>query len=126
MFKIDSNTKQIMITRGDIGTITVSALNEDETDYEFQVGDIIRFGVFTKKNMNDIKLQKDVEVITATTEVDINLNSEDTTIGDIINKPVDYWYEIQLNPDTEPQTLIGYDDEEGARLFTLYPEGVKE
>ena len=126
MFKIDSNTKQIMITRGDIGTITVSALNDDETDYEFQVGDIIRFGVFTKKNMNDIKLQKDVEVITATTEVDINLSSEDTTIGDIINKPVDYWYEIQLNPDTEPQTLIGYDDEEGARLFTLYPEGVKE
>lgn len=126
MFKIDSNTKQIMITRGDIGTITVSALNDDGTDYEFKTGDIIRFGVFTKKNMNDIKLQKDVEVITATTEVDINLNSEDTTIGDIINKPVDYWYEIQLNPDTEPQTLIGYDDEEGARLFTLYPEGVKE
>ncbi len=126
MFKIDSNTKQIMITRGDIGTISVSALNDDGTDYEFQVGDIIRFGVFTKKNMNDIKLQKDVEVITATTEVDINLSSEDTTIGDIINKPVDYWYEIQLNPDTEPQTLIGYDDEEGARLFTLYPEGVKE
>lgn len=126
MFKIDSNTKQIMITRGDIGTISVSALNDDETDYEFQVGDIIRFGVFTKKNMNDIKLQKDVEVLATTTEVDINLNSEDTTIGDIINKPVDYWYEIQLNPDTEPQTLIGYDDEEGARLFTLYPEGVKE
>ena len=61
----------------------------------------------------------------ATTSVDLSLDSTETTIGDIINKPVEYWYEIQLNPDTEPQTIIGY-DENGAKIFKLYPEGVKE
>lgn len=125
MFKIDNDTKQVMITRGDIGIIGVSALNSDGTDYEFKAGDVIRLGVFAKKDMSDIKLQKDVEVDSNKTIVDIELTKEDTTIGDIINKPVDYWYEIQLNPDTEPQTLIGY-DENGAKTFTIYPEGVKE
>lgn len=125
MFKIDSTTKQINITRGDIGTISISALNEDGEDYTFQVGDILRLGVFTAKNFNDIIFQKDIEVLEATTSVDLSLDSTETTIGDIINKPVEYWYEIQLNPDTEPQTIIGY-DENGAKIFKLYPEGVKE
>ena len=125
MFKIDSNTKQINITRGDIGTIVVSAKNEDESDYEFQVGDVIRLGVFVAKNYNNIVLEKDVNVLEATTSVDVDLESEDTTIGDIINKPITYWYEIQLNPDSNPQTIIGH-DEKGAKIFMLYPEGVKE
>ena len=123
--KIDSNTKQINITRGDIGIISVSAKNENDEDYTFQVGDIIRLGIFVAKNCNDNVLQKDVEVTEETTSVDIELNSADTTIGEIINKPATYWYEIQLNPDTNPQTIIGY-DEAGAKLFVLYPEGVKK
>ena len=125
MFKIDTTTKQINITRGDVGIIAVSAKNEEGQDYEFQVGDIIRLGVFPAKDYSKVILQKDVEVTEQTTSVDLVLNSEDTTIGEIINKPVNYWYEIQLNPDTEPQTIVGY-DEEGAKLFTIYPEGVKE
>ena len=125
MFKIDSTTKQINITRGDIGTIVVSAKNEDQTDYEFKVGDIVRLGVFVAKDYKNIVLQKDIEVSSLSTTVDIPLNSTDTTIGSIINKPVSYWYEIQLNPDTEPQTIIGYDST-GAKIFMLYPEGVKE
>lgn len=125
MFKIDSNTKQINITRGDIGTIVVSAKNEDESDYEFQVGDVIRLGVFVAKDYNKIVLEKDVNVLEATTSVDVDLESEDTTIGDIISKPITYWYEIQLNPDSNPQTIIGH-DEKGAKIFMLYPEGVKE
>lgn len=124
MFKIDSN-KTIHITRGDIATIEFSALNSDGTSYTFQVGDLVRFGVFAKKNMNDLIFQKDVTVNEATTKVDIDLLEEDTKIGDIINKPVEYWYEIQLNPDTEPQTIIGY-DEDGAKVFKLYPEGTEE
>ena len=124
MFKIDSN-KTIHITRGDIATIEFSALNSDGTSYTFQVGDLVRFGVFTKKNMNDLIFQKDITVNEATTKVDIDLLEEDTKIGDIINKPVEYWYEIQLNPDTEPQTIIGY-DENGAKIFKLYPEGTEE
>ena len=57
--------------------------------------------------------------------VRIRLRREDTKIGDIIHKPVKYWYEVELNPDTEPQTIVGYDDD-GPKIFTLYPEGADE
>jgi len=43
-------------------------------------------------------------------------------IGDVINKPTDYWYEIEINPETKPQTIIGY-DENGEKILKLYPEG---
>lgn len=124
MFKVN-NDLSIHITRGDIGILGITAKNEDNTDYIFQVGDIIRLGVFEKKKFSLIKLQKDVTVQEQGTEVQISLNKEDTTIGDIINTPVDYWYEIQLNPETNPQTIIGY-DENGAKIFRLYPEGVEK
>lgn len=124
MFKVKDDMS-IHITRGDIGTIGVSANNKDGSSYTFQIGDVVRLGVFERKNFNSIKLQKDVIVQEENTEIDISLTKEDTTIGNIINKPVDYWYEIQLNPDTQPQTIIGY-DENKAKIFKLYPEGVEE
>ena len=124
MFKIDSN-KTIHITRGDIGTIEFSILNSDGTNYSFQVGDKVRLGVFASKDMSKLIFQKDIEINEVKTKVDIELTEEETKIGNIINKPVDYWYEIQLNPDTEPQTIIGY-DEDGAKIFKLYPEGTEE
>lgn len=124
MFKVN-NDLSIHITRGDIGLLGITAKNENGSDYTFQVGDIIRLGVFEKKKFSLIKLQKDVTVQQQGTEVQISLNKEDTTIGDIINTPVDYWYEIQLNPETNPQTIIGY-DENGAKIFRLYPEGVEK
>ena len=119
MFKIEGST--IKATRGDIGVVPVSAKNGD-TDYTFQVGDIVRFKVFKDKDCGCVELQKDVAVETETTEVIIPLVKEDTKIGDLIIKPTTYWYEVELNPDTNPQTIIGYDDE-GAKLFVLYPEG---
>jgi hypothetical protein len=67
-------------------------------------------------------LQKDTKVTSASTKVSISLLSADTKIGEYINKPTDYWYEIELNPDTAPQTIVGY-DEDGAKVFRLYPEG---
>lgn len=124
MFKVN-NDLSIHVTRGDIGLLGITAKNEDETDYVFQVGDIIRLGVFEKKKFSSIKLQKDITVQEQGTEVQMPLTKEDTTIGNIINAPVDYWYEIQLNPETNPQTIIGY-DENGAKIFKLYPEGVEE
>lgn len=123
MFKID-NKKNIHITRGDIGTIEFSIM-DGEVPYTFTNGDIVRIGVFAKNDMNTLIFQKDTEVTESATKVDIELTSEETKIGDIINKPVDYWYEIQLNPDTNPQTIIGYDDL-GAKIFKLYPEGTEE
>lgn len=124
MFKVNDDLS-IHVTRGDIGLLGITAKNEDESDYVFQIGDIVRLGVFEKKKFSSIKLQKDITVQEQGTEVQIPLNKEETTIDSIINAPVDYWYEIQLNPETNPQTIIGY-DENGAKIFRLYPEGVEE
>lgn len=123
MFKIEKDFS-IHITRGDIATLGISA-NGDNGIYEFQIGDIIRLGVFKKDNYSTIVLQKEITVNEKTTEVNLLLTSEDTKIGEIINAPVDYWYEIQLNPDTQAQTIVGY-DKKGAKIFRLYPEGVEE
>lgn len=122
MFKINNDTKEIDITRGDVGTIVVTAKNDDGTNYTFQVGDIVRFNVFRKKDVATVELQKNVTVKEETIEVNISLTGEDTKIGELINKPTKYWYEVELNPETNPQTIIGY-DEDGEKVFMLYPEG---
>lgn len=120
MFRIDQD-KTIHITRGDIAGINISAKKPDGTNYTFVAGDVVRLKVFDKKGCDCIKIQKDVEVREESLSVDIGLESRDTKIDTIINKPKEYWYEVELNPDTAPQTIIGYDD--GAKLFKLYPEG---
>ena len=121
MFKVEGTT--IKVTRGDIGAINITTKNEDGTAYTFQTGDIVRFKVFKNKDCGCVELEKDITVLEETTEVNISLTKEDTKIGNLISKPVTYWYEVELNPETNPQTIIGYDDVEGAKLFILYPEG---
>ena len=111
----------IYCTRGDAGAFSVSATHGD-TNYTFRTGDVVRFKVFVKKNCADVVLQKDVEVTEETVAVEVVLSGEDTTIGEVISKPTDYWYEVELNPDTYPQTIIGYDNN-GEKVFKLFPEG---
>lgn len=120
MLKIENG--EIKMTRGDSGTISVNAMNEDGSEYVFQAGAVVRLKVFKNKDCGCVVLQKDVAVEETKTEVDINLTKEDTKIGELISKPVVYWYEVELNPETDPQTIIGYDDD-GAKTFILYPEG---
>lgn len=120
MFKIDSD-KTIHITRGDIGSISIGAKIEG-TDYEFQQGDVVRFKVFKAKDCGCVVLQKDVIVEETGQEIIISLQSDETKIDEVISVPTNYWYEVEYNPDTAPQTIIGY-DEEGAKIFRLYPEG---
>lgn len=121
MFIVDTS-KTIHITRGDIGAIEVSANETEDELYVFQPGDIVRLRVYIRKQHANVVLMKDVRVESETSVVDIGLESADTKLGDIINKPVDYWYEIEVNPDTTPQTIIGY-DADGPKIFRLYPEG---
>lgn len=122
MFEIDTD-KTIHLTRGDIATIEVSATDKDtDSPYTFNEGDVVRLTVCEKGGYENVVLRKDVTVGEVTKTVDIDLNSEDTKIGEIINKPTKYWYEVELNPDTAPQTIVGH-DEDGAKLFILYPEG---
>lgn len=111
----------IHITRGDAAVFSVGAYIS-ETEYTFKVGDVLRFKVFGKKDCADVVLKKDFKVEAETDKVLISLDSDETKIGGVISKPTEYWYEVELNPDTYPQTIIGY-DENGAKVFTLYPEG---
>lgn len=121
MFSINDD-KSIHLTRGDIAVIEVGASSSETEDYTFKTGDIVRIRVFEKNHHENVVIQKDATVESETTSVDISLYKEDTKIGELINKPKDYWYEVELNPDTSPQTIIGYDSD-GPKLFRLYPEG---
>lgn len=120
MFVINEDMS-IHVTRGDACTIDVSATNYDEM-YTFEAGDTVRLNVMEKRNCSNVVLTKDVTAIGGEESLAIALSGEDTKIGEVINKPTDYWYEVQLNPETQPQTIIGY-DEDGGKVFRLYPEG---
>lgn len=120
MFLINEDMS-IYLTRGDAIYFTVTA-DENGKYYKFKPGDVLRIKVFEKKNCENVVLVKEFPVDIETERVEILLTKVDTKIGEVISKPVDYWYEIELNPFTNPQTIIGYDDD-GAKVFRLFPEG---
>ena len=116
MFKI-SGTK-ILITRGDKGVIKFEIEN-----YKFKKDDIIDFKIYKAKQLTQSPIKsKKIIVTTEKDFIEIELSSEDTSIGVSINKPVEYWYEIVLNSN---QTILGYDDA-GAKTITIYPEGADD
>jgi hypothetical protein len=121
MFIINDD-KSIYLTRGDIPSIDVCANISETEPYVFKTDDVVRLKIVEKKNYDNVVLEKDVMVEEETLFISIVLTRTDTKIGGIINKPVDYWYEIELNPDTAPQTFIGHDDD-GPKIFRLFPEG---
>ncbi len=98
------------------------SMESDGEPYQFKAGDVVRFKVFGKKDCANVVLQKDFPVVSASDTVEIFLSEVDTKIGEVINKHTDYWYEVELNPETKTQTIIGY-DEDGAKIFRLFPEG---
>lgn len=118
MLKIDGTN--ILLTRGDECTITLKVNRDNPEEYAFNVGDVISFAVYNKKEFNkEPLLLKEVTVQEPTNIVDIFLESNETKIGTMDNKPIICWYEIQLN---HLQTIVGYDDK-GPKILTLYPEG---
>lgn len=120
MFTLNDDNS-IYATRGDVVFFTVTA--EDEgVPYHFQPGDVLRMKIFGKKAAEQVYMQKDFPVTEVCEKFTIELTEEDTKIGDVISKPVDYWYEVELNPGENPQTIIGY-HEDGPAVFRLYPEG---
>ncbi len=120
MFKIYDDLS-IHATRGDMVSFTVTA-EENGESYVFQPGDVLRLKVFEKKNCANVVLQKEFAVMQASQSVAVELTGRDTKIGGVISRPVDYWYEIELNPFTQPRTIVGYDCG-GPKIFRLLPEG---
>lgn len=118
MQKIDGTT--IKVNRGDEVSLSLGITQDDGTAYEFAGTDEVVFSIYNKGKMSEpAVLIKEITATAGTTSVTIPLTSTETKIGDLINKPVEYWYEIELNG---RYTIIGYDDK-GAKLFMLYPEG---
>lgn len=127
MLKINKETKQIDLTRGDVAIFGVQAPDDDGTFYTFKVGDIVRFTVYKRRDCSRVELVKDTIVEEEGTTATINLSSEDTKIGNIISRDTDYWYEVVLNPDTHPQTIIGYEidpetNKPWEKILKLLPE----
>ena len=121
---IEINGKNIEIVRGDYLPLTVTTQNADGSDYIFQLEDILRFKVFERKNVDNVFLEKDFKVNEISTEVLIELTADEMKFGELINKPIDYWYEIELNPNTQKtQTIVGYEMQTGPAILTLLPEG---
>jgi hypothetical protein len=119
MFVINEDLS-IFCTRGDAVSFSVGA-NLGDTPYTFRTGDIVRFTVCAKKDYSSVMLQKDVTVEEETDSVQFHLDNSDTRFGNVISKPTEFWYTIELNPDTYCQTIIGH-TEDGARVFMQYPE----
>lgn len=117
--------RNIQITRGDVLPITISANSEiDGSAYEFQIDDIIRFKIMQKDRVETVLLSKDFKITEVGTEQQITIPANDMKIGELKSKPTDYWYEIELNPDTEKtNTIEGYDKEDGPAIITILPEG---
>lgn len=121
MFTIKPD-QSINLTRGDAVSIEISATTAYDGIYIFQPGDTIRLNIFEKNRCDSMVLTKDITAESESETMTIQLNSDETSIGEIIHKPVEYWYEVVLNPMTAPQTIIGY-DASGPKVFRLYPEG---
>ncbi len=120
MQKIDGTT--IKLNRGDVLNLTLTLKNSDGSTYSFKNGDKVVFSIYNKGKLSeDAVFLKEVDVTETLQALEINLTSEETKIGELINKPVEYWYEIELN---NQYTVIGYDDT-GAKIFMLFPEGSK-
>ena len=126
MFKIDEDGTTLKVTRGQSGTITFGALTPEGEPYTFLAGDVVRLNVTKAGKENMVVMSVDSIVEENTEEVSISITSFDSKIGNAINKPTEYWYDIELNPDSSiAQMLLGYDDD-GPKIFKLYPESIKE
>lgn len=118
MLIIENN--HILINRGDTLPIKLVVPISHTENYEFQVGDKIQFGIYKSRGMNDSALLlKEYTIQEATEEFSFTIPASEMKFGELINKPTDYWYEINLNGE---QTILGY-DMDGAKIITLYPEG---
>lgn len=120
MFKIDKDGTTLLVTRGDKGSIKVKKKISDGVYEPFYKDDVVSFSL--KNNFGDSEpvLRKKVTVQEKTDTVTFEFSKDDTTIGDLISSPVRYQYDIAINDDL---TILGYDDQTGAKYFKLFPEG---
>lgn len=109
--------KNIYLNRGD--AITIVLANNSDT---FQLNDTIKIYICEQGDYSNVIFSKTFTVEEESNEVSLSLTSAETRIGEPIKSGSKvYWYEIELNNHT---TLVGYDNN-GPKLFTLWPEAVE-
>ena len=120
MLKIDVDDRTIHLTRGDRCSFKVYCIDpKSQEKYTFPAGCTVSFAVVNKQAYTKGELmRKTVNVTEDTEEVEFTLTEEDTKIGDMIDKKQKFWYNVVVNDDI---TIIG-SDEDGEKLFILYPE----
>lgn len=121
MIKIDPDDRTtIHMTRGDRGSFKVYVIDSmTQERYTFPAGCRVSFVIVPNKGYTTGEvLRKTVYVAEDTTEVEITLTEEDTKIGNMIDKKQKYWYNVVVNDDI---TVLG-SDEDGEKVFILYPE----
>lgn len=118
----DLNKKKMFNSNYDEIMISLDTLMEQF--YQFQPGDNIKFNVYERKGYDKSPLlSKVITLLEPSDIVDIPLTEEDTSFGEIQNKPVTFWYDLTLNDD---QTIVCF-NEDGAKEFIMYPaKGVEE
>ena len=122
MFQIDSDLT-IHLTRGDRATLQAGARDlSEEGRYTFRSGDVVRLTVCEKKDYSKVCFTCEVSPEVGAQVANLVIEPDMTRFGPIIHKPTDFYYEIELNPDTDPHTIIGH-DKTGPKIFKLYPEG---
>lgn len=123
MFVVNEDLS-IYATRGDTVFFKVKAkVRDSEEAFLFSKGDVLRICITQKKNTAAVMLDKRFAVTEEADSYTILLTGKEMKFGNVTAKAVDFWYEIELNPDTNPQTIVGY-DEDGPKVFRLFPEGV--
>lgn len=118
MFDIDYN-KNISVTWGDVGTIVLKARGEGK----FPAGAVLRLTIHGRYKPFDVEVAKDITIEEETQVVQINLDVEDTSFCPREGVEQEFSYDITLNPDTAPQTLVGYELKNGPKNFVILPKG---
>lgn len=117
MHEIDTKTNTIYVTRGESMNLPFKIKS-----YTFSIGDIIKLKIYGEMGLNyePLKVIK-YEVKEITDIIYIPLTNSDTSSFPLSNKPITYWYEIDLN---SKDVVLGY-DLKGPKKIIIYPKGME-
>lgn len=120
MLKIKNKT--IHLNRGDSASIQIACNNSS-----FDIGQKLCMYVMEAGNCENILAQVETDILEESNTATLSITSEATKS---LSEPFshgakEFWYELELQNGIERTTLIGF-DENGPKLFILYPEAIVE
>lgn len=119
MIKVGEDGRTLYIHRGDAGNLNYSIPLDENTNYKFLKGDVIRLSIFDKKSDFQTPLKEIIVTVEEeSTMISIPISSTDSNIGEPSNKIQKFAYEVSLNG---VNTTLGYDEEEGPAILEILP-----